>query len=87
MPFYAELFGLRAGSDSAARRAARRLADDTADLSLPSLERLRTRPGAHRKFKIERRRAEFRDSGVAQGLLARGNGAALAQVQTCDQDG
>jgi hypothetical protein len=73
---YAELFGLRAGSGSATRRAARRLAGGAADLSLPSLERLRTRPGAKRKSTVESRSFELRDWGFAQGRLARGNGAA-----------
>src|SRR5437773_9633434 len=76
VPFYAELFGLRAGSDTATRRAARRLAGGAADLSLPSLERLRTRPCAKRKSKVESRSFELRESGFAQRRLARGNGTA-----------
>ena len=79
MPFYAELFGLRARSDQAARRAARRVAGGPADLSLPSLEQLRARPGAQRKFKVEDRKSELRDPRVARSRLARGNGAARAR--------
>ncbi len=59
LPFHAELLAIRDGRHPGAGRAGRQRAGGQADLPLPSVGRLRARPGAKKEFGSGIRNSEF----------------------------